>query len=248
MKKNMAKNMERGFMQSLYRDVAPVPAFLLAHYAELGLSDAEMLDLARLFACLEQGSNRLSAALLQNRFAGRENELAAFLVSMQAKGLAEQDELGAYSIDGLYQQLLELWVFTNSVPAGQKRGEQAAQADEAKNSEAIKKVYAMFEAEFARPLSPLELQKLNAWLITDGWSAAMLAEAVSRAVIHGAFSLAYIDKILLRWRREGITAPEQLAAEDAEPEQKRRANKRRGRAAQSAEPSFSDDTDYSKYI
>lgn len=235
-------------MQSLYRDVAPVPAFLLAHYAELGLTDAEMLDFARLFACLEQGEDTLSPSLLNSRFAGREVELTAFLAAMQAKGLLSRDEFsGAYRIDGLYQQLLELWFFQNSVPADKSPREAASYQDEARSSEAIKTVYALFEAEFARPLSPIELQKLNAWLITDGWSAAMLAEAVRRAVMHGAFSLAYIDKILLRWRQEGITTPEQLTAEVPAAE-KRRPAKRRGKAKGGAEPSFTGDADYSKYI
>lgn len=102
----------------------------------------------------------------------------------------------------------------------------------------------MFEAEFARPLSPLELQKLNAWLITDGWQPAMLREAARRAVLHGALSLAYIDKILLRWRSEGIVTPEQLA--DDVPEKATKLKARRGKKA--AEPSFDSETDYGKYF
>ena len=236
-------------MQSLYRDVAPVPVFLLAHYAKLGLTDAEMLDLSRLFSCQEPGSDVLSPDLLKNRFAGRESELSAFLASMQAKGLLTQDEFsGAYRMDGLYQQLLELWVFQNSVPADKTpRKQRHPQQPEHKNSEAIKQVYAIFEAEFARPLSPIELQKLNAWLITDGWSPVMLREAVSRAVLHGAPSLAYIDRILLRWRTSGISTPEQLAAEEPFAE-KRRAAKRQPKTKGITESSFDEAADYSNYI
>ncbi len=235
-------------MQSLYRDVAPVPMFLLAHYADLGLSDADMLDMARLFACLEPAGDVLVPELLNRRFAGRESELAAFLAMLENKGYVSRDTFsGAYHIDGLYQHLLELWVFNNSVPAMDAAPAAYNAKDEAaKNSEAIKTVYALFEAEFARPLSPMELQKLNAWLITDGWSATMLAEAVSRAVMHGALSLAYIDKILLRWQKDGITTPEQLAAQEAAAEQKK--PKKRQAKPKVAEPSFTNNTDYSKYI
>lgn len=233
-------------MQSLYRDVAPVPSFLLAHYADLGLDDADMLNLARLLACQSAGDEALSPELLRRHFAGREDELSAFLARMEQKGLVSRDELsGACKLDGLYQQLLELWVFNNSVPAAEKP-QYNVQDEAAKNTEAIKTVYALFEAEFARPLSPMELQKLNAWLITDGWSAAMLAEAVSRAVMHGALSLAYIDKILLRWQHDGITTPEQLAADGLKREKKQRAA--RPAKPKVAEPSFTNNTDYSKYI
>lgn len=239
--------LERKFMQSLYRDVAAVPSFLLAHYADLGLSDADMLNLARLFACQEQGSDTLSAEAMRRHFAGRDDVLSPFLARLEKKGLLQRDEFsGAYRMDGLYQQLLELWVFNNSVPAADKP-QYNAQDEAARNAEAIKNVYALFEAEFARPLSPMELQKLNAWLINDGWSATMLAEAVSRAVMHGALSLAYIDKILLRWQRAGITTPEQLAAE--EPREKKRQTRRAAKLkGATQEPSFANNTDYSKYI
>lgn len=233
-------------MQSLYLDVAPVPSFLLAHYADLGLTDADMLNLARLLACREGGDDVLSPELLKRHFAGREDELSAFLARMEQKGLVGRDEFtGACRLDGLYQHLLELWVFNNSVPA-KESAQPNAQEEAAKNATAIKNVYALFEAEFARPLSPMELQKLNAWLITDGWSATMLAEAVSRAVMHGALSLAYIDKILLRWQKDGITTPEQLAEEGARREKARQT--KRAAKPKVAEPSFTNNTDYSKYI
>lgn len=242
--------MERKFMQSLYRDVAPVPSFLLAHYADLGLSDEDMLNMARLFACQETGNDALSPELLKRHFAGREDELSAFLATMEKKGMVTRDDFtGAYRLDGLYQHLLELWVFNSSVPSADKP-QYTPQETAAKNSEAIKTVYALFEAEFARPLSPIELQKLNSWLIKDGWSAPMLAEAVSRAVMHGAFSLAYIDKILLRWQRAGITTPEKLAAEEPMMERKRpaaRGNRTKAKP-KAAEPSYNDGADYSKYI
>lgn len=245
--------LERRFMQSLYRDVAQVPSFLLAHYAELGLSDADMLNLARLLACQAAGGDELAPELLRRHFAGREDELAAFLARLEQKGLVTRDEFtGGYRLDGLYQHLLELWVFNNSVPTQDVPGDETGSERNAeeKNTEAIKNVYALFEAEFARPLSPMELQKLNAWLINDGWSAVMLAEAVSRAVMHGALSLAYIDKILLRWQRAGITTPEKLAAEEPLREKQRvarRPGKSRGQG-KVQEPSFAGNTDYSRYI
>lgn len=242
--------LERRFMQSLYRDVAQVPSFLLAHYAELGLSDADMLNLARLLACQAAGSDELAPELLRRHFAGRDDELAAFLARLEQKGLVTRDEFtGGCRLDGLYQHLLELWVFNNSVPTQDAPGGVDEAKNDEKNTEAIKNVYALFEAEFARPLSPMELQKLNAWLINDGWSAVMLAEAVSRAVMHGALSLAYIDKILLRWQRAGITTPEKLAAE--EPLREKRPVKRQARGkvqGKTQEPSFAGNTDYSKYI
>ena len=71
----------------------------------------------------------------------------------------------------------------------------------------------MFEAEKKQPLSPTELEKLSKWLIDDGWSGEMLKEALGRAVMHDTVSFAYIDKILLRWQKEGISTLGQLETE-----------------------------------
>ena len=43
---------------------------------------------------------------------------------------------------------------------------------------------------------------------------------MQRAVLHGTCNLAYIDKILLRWQKDGIKNMEQLQAEAAEIQQK----------------------------
>ncbi len=244
MTKHLTKNMEIAFIRSIYSNRTQVPDFLLANYAELGLSAEETLLLSRLFGCTEPGEDVLSESRLHTCFGGAAEELAAGLAQLAAKGMLSPDDVsGGYSLSGAYDRLLELWVFKNSVPAGQPR-QKAAKPPQGKQTEAIKEVYAMFEAEFARPLSPLELQKLNAWLITDGWQPAMLREAVRRAVLHGALSLAYIDKILLRWRSEGIATPEQLA--DDVPDKPAKPKARRGKKA--AEPSFDSGADYGKYF
>ena len=248
MTKHITKNMETDFLRSVYRDCVAVPDFLLANYGHLGLTAAEAIDLARLFGCREAGGENLSPSMMSARFAGREAELSAFLAAMQDKGLLYKDEIsGLYSLEGVYEHLLELWAFLACVP--KETGCQVAQTrpEECLCTDSIKAVYALFEAEFARSLSPIELQKLNAWLITDGWSAVMIEQAVQRAVMHGALSLAYIDKILLRWRSEGITRPEQLAADEFEQPKKRRDNKSRAKKSTN-EPSYAGEADYSKFF
>ena len=82
-------------------------------------------------------------------------------------------------------------------------------------------------------------------------------KAIRRAVLHNALNLAYIDKILLRWKREGIASLEQLQASE-EQSLARSSDKTKGRARESkanragkpkaAEPSFSAEDDYSRYF
>ncbi len=188
--------------------------------------------------------------------------MSAALAALQQQGVLErlEDVPGVvFSLAGLYNKLLELWVFQHSVPAA-TNAEVEPEPAAVDEREVIRAAYQLFEGEFARPLSPLELEKLNAWLIADRWDFALLKEAMRRAVLHNALNLAYIDKILLRWKREGITSMEQLLASEANQEAETSADKtnRRARQArssrvarnkpQAAEPGFAAEVDYAQYF
>jgi DNA replication protein len=262
MTKHLTDNMEMKFVRSVYRDRTSVPDFLLAHYEEIGLSDHELIELIRIFSCQEHGGEVISREKLRRLMPGNEVELQARLDSFVQRGYLTKIENGiadgyidGYTIEGVYEKLLEIWAFQQSFPGGAPAADTKPYAkpdaifDEEQVS-AVKAVYELFEGEFARPLSPLELEKISAWLITDGWSAAMLKEAMRRAVMHGALSLAYIDRILLRWRREGIATPEQLAAAEGDlAERQEKAKSRQNtKNKKTAEPSFENSDEYSKYF
>lgn len=257
MTKHLTDSMEMKFVRSVYRDRTSVPDFLLAHYTEIGLSDHEFIELIRIFSCREDGGEVINRDKLRRLMPGKDAELQARLDSFVQRGYLTKIEDGladGYTIEGVYEKLLEIWAFQQSFPGGVPAADSKPYAkpdaifDEEQVS-AVKAVYALFEGEFARPLSPLELEKISAWLITDGWSTVMLKEAMSRAVMHGALSLAYIDRILLRWRREGIATPEQLVAAEGDlTERQEKAKGRQNAKKKVAEPSFNSADEYSKYF
>lgn len=247
MAKRSQKNLEADFWRSVYRDTVAVPEVLLAHYRELGLGDADMITLLRMIA----GQNRqgvLQREELLRRFVGEEQELLHMLAVFEQRGLltrqVAESGVEVYTLDGLYEKLLELWVFRKTVPGAAnsavKRDVGEAGSDVTRHiaavsvseREAVRAVYSLFEGEFARPLSPTEIEKLNYWLIGERWDVRMLKEALSRAVMHGALSFAYIDKILFRWQRAGISTPEQLAAAEANTEPEQDSRQRAGQNRQ----------------
>ena len=61
-----------------------------------------------------------------------------------------------------------------------------------------------FETEFGRPLSPIELEKISAWINKDGFNHELIKIALREAVIHQALSFNYIDRILLNWQKKNI--------------------------------------------
>lgn len=261
---DLAHNMEPAFLRAFYSECTQLPDYLLANYREIGLSDGEFIALLRVLACCRKGQNHIRPDELLAQWRGDKAELSAALAALHRQGVLQpvDAEHSGYTLAGLYAKLLELWVFQHCVPpaASAAPAENAAEpAAEPKPelTEIIKAAYQLFEGEFARPLSPLEMEKLNAWLIADQWDFAMLKEAMRRAVLHNALNLAYIDKILLRWKREGIASLEQLQASE-EQSLARSSDKTKGRARESkanragkpkaAEPSFSAEDDYSRYF
>lgn len=62
----------------------------------------------------------------------------------------------------------------------------------------------VFEQEFGRVLSPLELETLNQWIHQDHYSEDLIKLALKEAVIRNANSINYIDKILLNWQKANI--------------------------------------------
>lgn len=251
----LQKNLEVDFWRSVYRDAVAVPELLLENYQELGLTNADLIALIRIIGCQDKHSGAISREELLQRWSGHERDLLQVLTVFEQRGFLGREVAASgvevYTLDALYEKLLELWVFRRTVPGS---GVQAAapQPEEAaiNDREAIRAVYALFEGEFGRPLSPTEIEKLNFWLIGERWDVRMLKEALARAVLHGAVSLAYIDKILLRWQREGISSPEQLAAADGTARQRdnRPRTRQKPAAGGRAPEGYAGTRDYEKYF
>ncbi|UUX34531.1 DnaD domain-containing protein [Fundicoccus culcitae] len=61
-----------------------------------------------------------------------------------------------------------------------------------------------FEKEFGRVLSPIELEVLNNWIVTDKYPEDLIKLALKQAVLNQAFSFKYIEAILLNWQKSNV--------------------------------------------
>jgi DNA replication protein len=64
-------------------------------------------------------------------------------------------------------------------------------------------IYECFEKEFARTLSPMEYEIINAWLDSNK-AEELILYALKEAVYNGVSNLRYIDKILYEWEKKGF--------------------------------------------
>ena len=71
-------------------------------------------------------------------------------------------------------------------------------------------IFTAIENEFARALTPIEYDLINAWL-DNGYSEELINEALKEAIYNNVTSLKYIDKILEAWNKKGIKTKEDVA-------------------------------------
>ena len=64
-------------------------------------------------------------------------------------------------------------------------------------------IFAAFEQELGRTLSPMEVEIIKEWL-HDGISEELIKEALKEAIINNVRNLKYVDRILFNWRTKGF--------------------------------------------
>ena len=69
-------------------------------------------------------------------------------------------------------------------------------------------IFTTFETEFARPISSMEYEIIQAW-IEKGFKESTIVSALQEAVYNGVRSLRYIDKILYEWQKQGYKNAEE---------------------------------------
>ncbi len=71
----------------------------------------------------------------------------------------------------------------------------------------------VFEKEFGRPLSPIEIDRIRKW--EEDTAPEVVVEALKRAVLLGKFNFKYIDSILLEWEKNNIRTVREVLEHEA---------------------------------
>ena len=83
-----------------------------------------------------------------------------------------------------------------------------------------KDLYADFEKEFGRTLSPMEYEIINSWL-EQKIDRNLILAALKEAVFNGVSNLRYIDKILYEWNKKGIKKTDDIKKRQVEEKDKK---------------------------
>lgn len=179
---------------------------LFDHYQDLDLTTSEFTAYLFISEFVQTGGGEPNPRELAQRAKMRPSDFAAVLSSLNEKGaiqiLTKKDDGGRlhdyYDVTPLLQKLAALTSSGNADVGTQKR----------QQASASRQVLNQVETEFGRPLSPIEQQTVRAWLRSDHYTPELISLALREAVLNQAYSLKYMDRILLSWEKNNLRTPE----------------------------------------
>ncbi|WP_188205993.1 DnaD domain-containing protein [Alkalibacillus aidingensis] len=178
--------------QKLLTEQVNIPSRLLMGYRELHLEENDMVVILQIINLQRLGEWLPSFDQISSYMTLTANEVANVLKKLRNNGylLIEQhtDEENAtyewYSLTPLFEALYDV-------------AETSTREEEGK-------LFQLFEQEFARALSPIEIETISHWLDEDQFKPPLIKAALRESVLMGKLNFRYIDRILNEWKKKGI--------------------------------------------
>lgn len=170
-----------------------VPRILFLNYKNIGITEEELILIMYIMNTSEifnpkQISNDLNITL-NNVMETMENLTSKGIIKLELKKIGNvRNEY--INLDGLYEKLT-FKILNQEEPEKQSN------------------IYSIFEEEFGRTISTMEIQIINAW-IENGTSEETIVLALKEATYNGVSNLRYIDRIISEWSKKGIKTQEDV--------------------------------------
>ncbi len=183
-----------------------VSNLLLAHFHDVGMNNNELLVYLQLLCFAQQGNyfpdiNEIARRLSQsprNIYAvldQLEHDEFIKVVIVSDKNHAEHEE---YDLSGIFNKLAL---------------DQTEEHLKAHDINARQKAFNDIEMGFGRPLTASEMATIASWFDEDHYSAELIELALQEAVLNQAFSVKYMDRVLLNWEHRNIHTKEEVQKE-----------------------------------
>ncbi|WP_207694776.1 DNA replication protein DnaD [Enterococcus sp. DIV0212c] len=184
-----------------------VSNLVIENYQKIGLTDEEFLFWLQLFRSQAKGDLFPDLAEFSQIMGRPMDVIYRLLNQLVSRGFLSIET--KQNDQGQMMDTYDLLPIFEKIDLLQQK--QTEKQKEVTSEETIKQLYQGFEKEFGRQLSPIELEMIGQWLETDHYQPELIRLALREAVLNQAYSLKYIDRILLAWERKNITTKEQVA-------------------------------------
>lgn len=190
-----------------------VPYWLLRYYTRLHLQEPDVMLILHVMAFKQkQHKDFPTLEEIQSRMAIPQDKVIAVLQKLLKEGLLrideEKDPLSAvHSEKYNWQPLMERLAECRLEDLMEERA--AMRRQPSAGGSGKKDIFSIFENEFGRPLTPMELESIAGWIDKDGYPEELILAGLKEAVFAGKVHFRYIDRILLEWQRNRIQTVEQ---------------------------------------
>ncbi|WLS99633.1 DnaD domain protein [Lactobacillus helsingborgensis] len=182
---------------------------LLAYYTQLKIDDAEMIVIIQLEMFAQKGNFFPTDEQLAANTNLSVSEITALIQKLIEQNFLSIDQISdksgkignKYNLDQLYNQLDVL--LKNKIKSGNKKAGNNSSTSSVDNSP-LTQLVRQFEIEFGRYLSPIEREEIASWLNVDHYDPVLIKLALREAVLAQAYSLKYVDRVLLNWQRHNL--------------------------------------------
>ncbi|TVY09551.1 DnaD domain protein [Paenibacillus cremeus] len=191
-----------------------VPYWLFQYYTQLRLHELDVMLILHVMAFKQkEGKDFPTLEELKSRMSVPQEKVITSLQKLLKEGLLLIDEetdpvSGVHSEKYNWRPLMQRLAECRADELQQARLMQR-KAAEGKGRSERKDVFSIFENEFGRPLTPMELESIAGWIDKDGYPEELILAGLKEAVFAGKVHFRYIDRILLEWQRNRITTVEQ---------------------------------------
>lgn len=185
-----------------------IPNKIFNQFYSLDLTGDELLLLLYILSQINQGKLAEDINRTSNQLGWSSYKVTDLLNQLMNKGYLEIElvpnnegkQSDHYTLRPFFEKLDQLNYYT------EKKEKETEEENE-------KNILVSFEEEFGRPLTQIELETLNNWLYKDNYDEELVYLALKQAVLNQAYSLRYIDKILLNWTKKNIRTADEARRE-----------------------------------
>ena len=182
---------------------------LLENYKKLKISENQLVIIMMIDHLLTQGNPFITADLLSLKMSLDIKEIDKLMADLLTRGLMEYVTANGKTVTSLNPLKEKLYrEFQISI---------SRESETDKNeiiSTQLNNIFAEFQKELGRALSPLEISRIREW-VSLGYSDETIIDALKEAINQGKKSLRSVDKILLSWaKREELESEGKTSIDD----------------------------------
>lgn len=158
--------------------------YILDHFEDLTLTCEECMAIL-LIDFMNQHNIPVSHGILAAKMKMEATQIDNLLANLSAKGylsITYRDKKVVFMIDGIFEN------------------------PQNKTMDFDQSLFDVFEREFARPLSQLELQRMSEWM--GKYDQRLILYALREALLYDKRSFDYIERILAEWKKRNFTVRE----------------------------------------